>query len=57
MSEGKSKLLEGRCLAPQNPEPMVTTSFCVYPKGHDGNCSWQDTAEHRAKRMKQEGWT
>lgn len=50
-------LTEGRCMAPQNPTPSVTTFFCVYPEGHDGNCSWQDTPEVRRERMKREGWT
>lgn len=50
-------LLAGRCLQPKNPKPNVTTYFCVYPKGHDGSHSWQETAEARAERMKREGWS
>jgi hypothetical protein len=56
MSGERGSLLGGRCVAPKDPRPMVTTYFCVYPKGHEGNHSWQDTADARAKRMKREGW-
>jgi DNA mismatch repair protein MutH len=52
-----SDMAEGRCMAPKDPRPMVTTFMCVYPKGHDGNHSWQDAADHRRERMKREGWT
>lgn len=47
----------GRCMAPQNPTPGITTSFCVYPQGHPEGHSWQDSAEWRADRMKREGWS
>lgn len=57
LESGRARLLDGRCLSPKNPEPMVTTTFCVYPKDHEGNHSWEDTAEKRRERMKQEGWT
>lgn len=48
-------LMDGRCAAPKNPKPGVTTYFCVYPKGHDGAHSWQETAEERKARMKRDG--
>lgn len=44
-------------MTPQNPTPGVTTSFCVYPEGHDGNHSYQDSADWRRERMKREGWS
>jgi hypothetical protein len=50
-------ILDGRCAAPKDPKPGVTTYFCVYPAGHDGPHSWQQTADERRERMKREGWT
>lgn len=49
-------ILDGRCATPQNPKPGVTTYFCVYPKNHEGNHSWEDSSEKRRNRMKAEGW-
>lgn len=34
--------------------PMVTTSFCVYPTGHRGRCSWADTPSVRLRRLRGE---
>lgn len=56
-TQNAASLTAGRCMALLNPKPMVTTSFCIYPQGHAGTHSWQDTAEDRRERMKQEGWT
>jgi hypothetical protein len=36
-------ILDGRCAAPKDPKPGVTTYFCVYPAGHDGPHSWRET--------------
>jgi hypothetical protein len=49
-------LLAGRCMAPKNPKPSITTYFCVYPKAHGGTHSWEDSPEKRQIRMKTEGW-
>jgi len=46
-----SHLLDGKCAAPKNPKPGVTTYFCVYSKGHEGDHSWMHTAEERHKRL------
>ena len=48
-------LLESKCAEPKNKRPGVTTSFCVYDKGHEGNHSWEDTAEKRAERLSPKG--
>lgn len=47
-----SDLLKGRCAKPQDPRPMVTTSFCVYRSGHNGNCSWADVPAIRLERLR-----
>ena len=43
--------LAGKCAEAQDKRPGITTSFCVYAKGHDGNHSWEDTAAKRAERL------
>jgi hypothetical protein len=52
-----SEAMNGLCAAPKDPRPWVPTYFCVYPKGHDGNHSWEDAPEKRRERMKAEGWS
>lgn len=42
---------DGLCMKPQDPRPMITTSFCVYPKEHAGEHSWADVAAVRSERL------
>lgn len=43
---------EGRCMAPKDPRPGVTTYFCVYEEGHEGDHSWEHTEEVRVPRIR-----
>jgi hypothetical protein len=43
--------IDGKCLAPKDKRPGITTSFCVYDEAHDGNHSWEDTPEKRKERL------
>lgn len=49
-----SELLKGKCAAPKNPKPGVTTYFCVYAAGHEGQHSWQDASDTRREKLKAE---
>lgn len=43
---------DDKCLEPKDKRPGITTSLCVYPKGHDWeNHSWEDTPEKRYERL------
>jgi hypothetical protein len=41
-NEPSRSIIDGKCFAPKDPRPMVTTYFCVYERGHRGSHSWQD---------------
>jgi hypothetical protein len=43
--------IDGKCLAPKDKRPGITTSFCVYDEAHGGNHSWEDTPEKRKERL------
>lgn len=44
-------LLDGKCATPKDNRPGITTYFCVYEKGHDGNHSWDDKPDVRADKL------
>lgn len=43
--------LDSKCAEPKDKRPGITTYFCVYATGHDGNHSWEDTSEKRKERL------
>lgn len=44
-------ILDGKCAAPKDPRPGISTFFCVYDKGHEGDHSWEHTPEKRRQLL------